>query len=106
MDLWRLTLVSALLRNVDDMPETFFVRLIGFEIATKLYPHQKKALTFLLDREKEQEAPGGFSSLWQKRCHQLTGRTTWLNVITQKEVYEAPKEPKGAILADDVRYPS
>jgi len=79
-------------------------RLTGFEIATKLYPHQKKALTFLLDREKEQEPPGGFSSLWQKRCHQLTGRTIWLNVITQKEDYEAPKEPKGAILADDVRH--
>ena len=86
------------------MHETFLVCLTGFEIAPKLYPHQKKALTFLLDREKEQEASDGFSSLWQKRCHQLTGRTIWLNVITQKEVYEAPKEPKGAILADDVRF--
>jgi hypothetical protein len=91
-------------KNVD--AEIFLACATGSEIATKLYPHQKKALTFLLDREKEQEPPGGFSSLWQKRCHQLTGRPIWLNVVTQKEVYEAPKEPKGAILADDVRYVS
>lgn len=77
--------------------------MTGSEIAPKLYPHQKKALTFLLDREKEQQPPNGFSSLWQRRCHNMTGRAIWFNVVTQKEIYEAPKEAKGAILADDVR---
>ena len=69
----------------------------GSEIATRLYPHQKKALTFLLDREREIPVLDSFSSLWQTR-----NGTSWFNVVTQKEVNEVPKEAKGAILADDV----
>ncbi|KAF8167732.1 SNF2 family DNA-dependent ATPase [Crassisporium funariophilum] len=73
------------------------------EVATKLYPHQKKALTFLLEREREKtDSSGGFSTLWQKHRNPLTQQTTWFHMVTKKEVYEPPQEAKGAILADDM----
>lgn len=75
----------------------------GSEVATQLYPHQKKAITFLLERERENVgAGGGRSSLWQHRYNPLSRQTTWFHVVTHNEVYEPPKESKGAILADDV----
>ncbi|KAG6854236.1 hypothetical protein C0991_009254 [Blastosporella zonata] len=73
------------------------------DVATKLYPHQKKALTFLLERERERPGPdGNFSSLWQLRTNPLSGRLSWFHIVTQKEVYQQPCETKGAILADDM----
>lgn len=76
-------------------------------MATRLYPHQKKALTFLLAREQEVCNKDDFMSLWQMRVNPLTHETTWQHLVTKAEVKEAPLEAKGAILADDVRpYPS
>jgi len=76
---------------------------VASEISTTLYPHQKKALTFLLEREREQkDADGNFPSLWQERRNPVTRQKSWVNVVTQKEVFKQPNEPKGAILADDV----
>ena len=76
----------------------------GSDVATKLYPHQKKALTFLLERERENLGPDGiFSSLWQMRQNPLSHKKSWFHIVTQKEVFEEPQEAKGAILADDVR---
>ncbi|KAH9486582.1 Helicase-like transcription factor CHR28 [Psilocybe cubensis] len=72
------------------------------EVATTLYPHQKKALTFLLEREREIVGPNGSSSLWQKRYNPVTRQTTWFHLVTQKEVNDCPQEAKGAILADDM----
>ncbi|KAJ7783601.1 SNF2 family N-terminal domain-containing protein [Mycena maculata] len=73
------------------------------DVATKLYPHQKKALTFLLEREREKPGSDGkFSSLWQPRTSSMTNRTCWVHAITTKEVFQEPKETKGAILADDM----
>ncbi|KZT30723.1 hypothetical protein NEOLEDRAFT_1052949 [Neolentinus lepideus HHB14362 ss-1] len=73
-----------------------------FEVATKLYPHQKKALTFLLEREQERPCPDGKSSLWQERTSPISGHKSWFHIVTQKEVFEKPFESKGAILADDM----
>lgn len=70
------------------------------EVATTLYPHQKKAVTFLLDRERELPAGATFSSLWQKRY--IGATQSWINTVTQKEVFTEPVESKGAILADDM----
>lgn len=82
----------------------FLIFAEGSEIATTLYPHQKKALTFLLEREKESIAPGGrTSSLWQMRISAHSQIKSWVNLVTQKEVFKEPKECKGALLADDVR---
>ncbi|KAK0464993.1 SNF2 family N-terminal domain-containing protein [Desarmillaria tabescens] len=72
------------------------------EVATQLYPHQKKALTFLMEREREIKTPEGvFSSMWLAR-KSMSGHDTWTHIVTEKEVYEEPKESKGAILADDM----
>ncbi|KDR85370.1 hypothetical protein GALMADRAFT_355560 [Galerina marginata CBS 339.88] len=74
----------------------------GPEVATKLYPHQKKALTFLLEREREKTLNDEFSSLWQRKYNPVSCRTSWFHLVTQKEIYEAPQDAKGAILADDM----
>jgi SWI/SNF-related matrix-associated actin-dependent regulator of chromatin subfamily A3 len=77
---------------------------IASDIATSLYPHQKKAITFLLERERERTgSDGSFSSLWQERWNQISGHTSWFHIVTQKEVFREPTPCKGAILADDVR---
>jgi SWI/SNF-related matrix-associated actin-dependent regulator of chromatin subfamily A3 len=73
------------------------------EVKTKLYPHQKKAVTFLLEREREICQPGGqASSLWQMKQNPFSNRMSWQHLVTSKEVHEKPPEAKGAILADDV----
>ncbi|PIL31733.1 hypothetical protein GSI_06437 [Ganoderma sinense ZZ0214-1] len=73
------------------------------EVATKLYPHQLKALTFLLARE--QELAGACrrqTSLWQERVNPLSHQASWINIVTQAEEFSKPFEAKGAILADDM----
>lgn len=76
---------------------------IGSDVATTLYPHQKKALTFLLDREHEKPASDEqFSSLWRKQMDPMSQRQKWVNIVTDEDAMEEPKEAKGAILADDV----
>ncbi|PCH33927.1 hypothetical protein WOLCODRAFT_135395 [Wolfiporia cocos MD-104 SS10] len=73
------------------------------DIATKLYSHQKKALTFLLERERELVGPNGqSSSLWQERYNPISGEQSWYHTITQRESFSRPQEAKGAILADDM----
>ncbi|KAG8931874.1 hypothetical protein FRC03_004298 [Tulasnella sp. 419] len=91
--------VFASLRSGEDLPETE----PGINVATKLYPHQKKALTFLMEREGEKTAPmGKSSSLWQPRKDPSGRIRAWYNVVTQKEVRAPPVECRGAILADDM----
>lgn len=73
------------------------------DIASKLYPHQKKALTFLLERERETRfASGQSSSLWQVKTNAITGAKSWTNLVTQREVFDEPPDCRGALLADDV----
>jgi SWI/SNF-related matrix-associated actin-dependent regulator of chromatin subfamily A3 len=72
------------------------------DIGTLLYPHQKKALTFLLEREQEIDRGGNRSTLWQCVPNPVTGQKSWCHLVTQTELSEAPCESKGAILADDV----
>ncbi|KAG9118944.1 hypothetical protein FRC07_006271 [Ceratobasidium sp. 392] len=74
----------------------------GPNVATRLYPHQKEALTFLLERERELKAPKSRSgSLWTTR-KDSKGRTTYYNIVTQKETRREPTECRGTILADDM----
>lgn len=72
------------------------------EIGTLLYPHQKKALTFLLEREQEIDRGNQSSTLWQCLPNPITGQKAWCHLVTQTELFEAPRESRGAILADDV----
>ncbi|EJD03691.1 uncharacterized protein FOMMEDRAFT_19080 [Fomitiporia mediterranea MF3/22] len=87
------------MRSEDELEETE----PGSDIATKLYPHQKKALTFLLEREREISGPGGrSSSLWQSRTNNHFSSKSWVNLVTRKEVFTEPTDCKGALLADDM----
>lgn len=91
-------------------------------VTTQLYPHQKQALSFLLDREAGSDAlelpvasgPGGrainkssedvIHGLWRQR-RDVYGRTIgWQNLVSQVEISgEAPPpQTRGAILADDM----
>ena len=72
----------------------------GSNVGTKLYPHQKKALTFLLEREQEIRFPNGKSSSLWKKLHE--SGNIWQHLITLKEINSKPDECKGALLADDV----
>lgn len=73
---------------------------LGPNVATNLYPHQKKALTFLLEREKEKTS--GPNQLWKVRKDGFGKPIAWKNAVTDKEIHREPIECKGAILADDV----
>lgn len=87
------------LKSGDELAETE----PAFEVGTPLYPHQKKALTFLLERERERRCSDGrYSSLWQPRFDPHARQQSWLHIVTQKEVFREPAEARGAILADDM----
>ncbi|KIO08431.1 hypothetical protein M404DRAFT_997356 [Pisolithus tinctorius Marx 270] len=87
------------LKSGDELAETE----PAFEVGTPLYPHQKKALTFLLERERERCCSDGrYSSLWQPRFDSHAGQQSWFHIVTQKEVFQEPVEARSAILADDM----
>jgi SWI/SNF-related matrix-associated actin-dependent regulator of chromatin subfamily A3 len=75
---------------------------LGPNVATPLYPHQRKALTFLLERERE-KGSGNSGWLWQVRKDASGRPRAWFNPVTGKEVQKEPPQDKGGILADDVR---
>lgn len=79
------------------------LNLPAADIATQLYPHQKRALTFLLEREREITLlNGGSSTLWQAK-RDTQGRVVFYNIVTQRETAILPKDTKCALFADDVR---
>ncbi|KAI9715837.1 MAG: hypothetical protein M1828_000578 [Chrysothrix sp. TS-e1954] len=85
------------LRNTDDLP--------GMEpcgdIKTALLPHQKQALQFMTDREKDRTSTGAEdeTSLWQENI-KPNGVQSWYNVISGHEIREKPQPILGGILAD------
>lgn len=92
-------------------------------ITTKLYPHQKQALAFLLDRERlrtvedvlqkpstvdvngtMQENVDQLISLWRPRKNTYGRLVGWQHVVTEVEIGSdrPPPQCRGAILADDM----
>lgn len=100
-------------------------------VTTKLYPHQKQALAFLLEREKlrsvedvlkstatnaSRHANGSSNgktltdeddemiSLWRPRRDMYGRHVGWHNVVTEVEIAadKPPPQCRGAILADDM----
>lgn len=70
-------------------------------IKTPLLSHQKQALYFMTQREKDSRAvlaTEDESSLWQQQDNH--GRVSWYNVITGHETHEQPEPVLGGILAD------
>ncbi|KAF8578440.1 hypothetical protein K439DRAFT_1528852 [Ramaria rubella] len=105
------------LKSGDDLEETEPT----YDIQTTLYPHQKKALTFLLEREGEVSGPardpgatapqplpsrwgegGSSSSLWQVRKDPSGRIMSWMHAVTNREIYSEPRECRAALLADDM----
>ncbi|GAA5994527.1 uncharacterized protein JCM10292_002114 [Rhodotorula paludigena] len=80
-------------------------------VATTLYPHQKQALSFLLDREKIVEIPPRdekgkptMVSLWERISDTYGRPRGWRSVVTDLEIEgeRPPPQARGAILADDM----
>lgn len=84
-------------------------------ITTKLYPHQKQALSFLLDRERtvdsasvsvDESTPAEeLNGLWRARRDYKNRIIGWTNaVVTDFRIdgANAPPQTRGAILADDM----
>jgi SWI/SNF-related matrix-associated actin-dependent regulator of chromatin subfamily A3 len=93
--------VYASLRDGEDLEMIEASHHIG----TSLLPHQKQALAFILDREKQRSfqkaAKDEIVSLWKpvRRGEKIT---SYENVVTQGEQKRAPHICRGAILADDM----
>ncbi|KAF2233475.1 hypothetical protein EV356DRAFT_503549 [Viridothelium virens] len=64
-------------------------------IITPLFPHQRKALTFLLTREKGWEFHGTRPDIWKD-----AGRGRYLNTISREMQVGCPPSFQGGILAD------
>ncbi|KAG0368749.1 hypothetical protein BGZ54_001231 [Gamsiella multidivaricata] len=74
-------------------------------MSTPLYRHQKQALYFLLEREKQEDyidnEKNKLTSLWRVR-HPPHGHPVYLNVVTNQESSSKPTSMRGGILADDM----
>lgn len=71
-------------------------------VTTKLLPHQKQGLHFMINKEKHcifSEEEEDNSSLWRLK-YKLNGQRTYYNVITGGEERTKPPEVLGGILAD------
>lgn len=74
----------------------------GVNLTSKLYKHQKMALTFMLERELSSQARQHHAilpSIWR----QLSNRGVYQNLLTEEQCTSLPDESRGGILADDVR---
>ncbi|KAI5475860.1 DNA repair protein rad5 [Pseudohyphozyma bogoriensis] len=80
-------------------------------VATKLYPHQKQALSFLLDREALVQIPetakpdeSVLVSLWKRKVDPYGRPLGWMSIVTDLEIQgnEPPPQSRGCILADDM----
>jgi len=81
-------------------------------VTTKLYPHQKQAVSFLLDRERLQVVPDKDSkgeepamvSLWQRQSDPYGKVKGWRSLVTNLEITgdRPPPQARGSILADDM----
>lgn len=70
-------------------------------IATPLYVHQKKALTFMMKREEGWQYDGSQEDLWVKEVDE-TGHMTYTNMVTETSQKSVPPETKGGLLADQM----
>ncbi|KAF9911873.1 hypothetical protein EC991_001777 [Linnemannia zychae] len=89
------------LRSATDLPEVEPAPTM----ATTMYRHQKQALYFLTEREKQEDYADNeknkLTSLWRVR-QQLHRHPTYLNVVTSQETTLKPTSMRGGILADDM----
>lgn len=73
-------------------------------IKTELYPHQKQALYFMVDKEQDDSSAvhdDRRDSLWKPQ-YRHNGRKSYIHVITGEETAEKPRSNFGGILADEM----
>ncbi|KAH9870906.1 hypothetical protein J1614_006478 [Plenodomus biglobosus] len=109
---------SYVLRSVDeiraDVEDVFDTVVTSSEVVptrepshhikTELYPHQKQALYFMVDKEQDHsgaEHDSRKDSLW-KPHYRDDGRKSYIHVITGEEKAEKPRSNFGGILADEM----
>lgn len=87
------------LKSIDDFPETES----SDRLKSTLYKHQKMALTFLIQRERDFDVfdkKSVISSFWKAVKH--VNQTVYKNLLTGAIVTSPPREAKGGILADEM----
>lgn len=68
-------------------------------LRTKLYDHQKQALTFMLQRESGWAMNGHHKDIWKEEID-AQGRVTYLNTITGQRQTRFPLQFRGGLLID------
>lgn len=68
------------------------------DLSSKLYRHQKQALTFLLQREEGWALDGRRKDVW--KTEQVAGRLTHVNTITSQRQIRPPPAFRGGLLID------
>ena len=69
------------------------------DLRTQLYKHQKQALTFMLQREGGWALDGHHRDIW-KAEREVTGRLTYINIITSRRKNQPPPPFHGGLLID------
>ncbi|MCJ1358757.1 MAG: hypothetical protein MMC33_008757 [Icmadophila ericetorum] len=80
----------------DVLPETDSPQTLK----TKLYKHQKQALTFMLNREQGWALTGHHKDLWREETDTF-GKIVYTNAITGQKQVKKPREFRGGLLADN-----
>ena len=68
------------------------------QLTTKLYKHQKQALTFMLQRERGWALDGHHKDIWSK--DNVAGRPIYLNTISSRRQSKPPPPFRGGLLID------
>lgn len=68
-------------------------------LRTKLYKHQKQALTFMMQRESGWALSGHHKDIWKQEINTF-GRVVYLNTISGQKQLKPPKEFRGGLLID------
>lgn len=91
---------DTVLNSSEEVP----IREPSKHIKTELYPHQKQALYFMVDKEQDHtgaEHDDRKDSLWKPRYRE-NGRKAYVHVITGEELQYKPSSSRGGILADEM----
>lgn len=96
--------VEDVFNTVVSSSEEVPMREPSSHIKTELYPHQKQALYFMVDKEQDHtsaEHDERKDTLW-KPHYRDNGRKSYIHVITGEEKPAKPKSCFGGILADEM----
>ena len=68
-------------------------------LSTDLYPHQRQALTFMIEREKGWAFDQERTDIWTHECD-LAGQPMYVNRVTGQKQRRTPPEFRGGLLTD------